>query len=106
MRYTIFFNMERDEMRSLQSQRLKELVNRVYHQVPFYRMKMDELGVKPEDIQSIDDIIKLPFTYKTDLRDHYPFGLFAAPMKDIVRIHEIDTRRCRYLFDLYPGNSW
>jgi len=79
--------MERDEMRSLQSQRLKELVNRVYHQVPFYRMKMDELGVKPEDIQSIDDIIKLPFTYKTDLRDHYPFGLFAAPMKDIVRIH-------------------
>jgi phenylacetate-CoA ligase len=59
----------------------------VYNHVAFYRKRMDETGVKPSDIQSIDDIVKLPFTYKTDLRDNYPFGLFAVPMKDIVRVH-------------------
>ena len=75
------------EMRKLQSERLKELVNKVYQNVEFYRKKMDEKGVRPSDIRSIDDISKLPFTNKTDLRDNYPFGLFAAPMKEIVRIH-------------------
>lgn len=79
--------MSRDEMRKLQSERLQTLVQHVYTNVAFYRRKMDEMGVKPEDIQSIDDIVKLPFTYKNDLRDHYPFGLFAVPMKDIVRVH-------------------
>ncbi len=79
--------MSREEMRELQSERLKQLVNHVYTNVAFYRRRMDEMGVKPEDIQTIDDIFKLPFTYKNDLRDHYPFGLFAVPMKDIVRVH-------------------
>lgn len=79
--------MSREEMRALQSERLTGLVHRVYNNVAFYRKKMDDMGVKPSDIQSIDDIVKLPFTYKTDLRDHYPFGLFAVPMKDIVRVH-------------------
>ena len=79
--------MSRNEMRDLQSERLKQLVNHVYTNVAFYRQRMDEMGVKPSDIQSIDDIVKLPFTYKTDLRDHYPFGLFAVPMKEIVRVH-------------------
>lgn len=79
--------MSREDMRELQSGRLKQLVNHVYNNVAFYRRRMDEMGVKPEDIQSIDDIVKLPFTYKNDLRDHYPFGLFAVPMKDIVRVH-------------------
>ncbi|HJV78788.1 MAG TPA: phenylacetate--CoA ligase [Paludibacter sp.] len=79
--------MNRQEMRALQSERLKQLVDRVYNNVDFYRKRMDEMGVKPSDIQSIDDIVKLPFTYKTDLRDNYPFGLFAVPMKDIVRVH-------------------
>lgn len=79
--------MGREEMRALQSERLRELVNRVYANVEFYRKRMDEMGVKPSDIQTIDDIVKLPFTYKTDLRDHYPFNLFAVPMKDIVRVH-------------------
>lgn len=74
-------------MRAIQTLRLKDLVQRVYSNVSFYRRRMDELGVKPQDIQSIDDIVKLPFTYKTDLRDHYPFGLFAVPMTDIVRVH-------------------
>ncbi len=79
--------MSRQNMRILQSERLKQLVQQVYDNVAFYRRRMDEMGVKPSDIQSIDDIVKLPFTYKNDLRDHYPFGLFAVPMKDIVRIH-------------------
>lgn len=79
--------MSREDMRAIQTLRLKDLVQRVYSNVSFYRRRMDELGVKPQDIQSIDDIVKLPFTYKTDLRDHYPFGLFAVPMTDIVRVH-------------------
>jgi len=79
--------ISRLEMRALQGEKLKELVNHVYNNVTFYRNRMDEMGVKPADIQSIEDIIKLPFTYKTDLRDHYPFGLFAVPMKEIVRVH-------------------
>ncbi len=79
--------MNREDMRALQSERLKQLVQHVYQNVAFYRCKMDEIGVKPADINSIDDIVKLPFTYKTDLRDNYPFDLFAVPMKDIVRVH-------------------
>ena len=79
--------ISREELRALQSERLIELVKRVYNNVPFYRQKMDDLGINPSHILSIDDITKLPFTYKTDLRDNYPFGLFAAPMKEIVRVH-------------------
>lgn len=79
--------MKREDMRALQSEQLNKLVNHVYTNVAFYRRRMDEMGVKPSDIQSIDDIVKLPFTYKTDLRDNYPYDLFAVPMKDIVRVH-------------------
>lgn len=79
--------MPADKMKALQSERLIQLVKHVYTNVAFYRNKMDEMGVKPSDITSIDDIVKLPFTYKSDLRDHYPFNLFAVPMKDIVRVH-------------------
>ena len=79
--------MSREAMRELQSQRLKNLVKHVYENVKFYRDKMDELKLKPDDIQSIDDITKLPFTHKQDLRDNYPFKLFAVPMKEIVRVH-------------------
>lgn len=79
--------MSREEMRKVQSERLIKTVNRVYNNVPFYKKKMDEAGVLPGDIKSIDDITKLPYTTKQDLRDNYPFGLFAAPMEDVVRIH-------------------
>lgn len=79
--------MDREDMRNLQSERLIKLVQRVYNHVPFYRKRMNEAGVRPSDIKSIDDIVKLPFTYKTDLRDNYPFNLFAVPMQDIVRVH-------------------
>ena len=79
--------MSREEMRQLQSERLRKLVHRVYHNVPFYRNKMQQLGMIPDDIRSIDEIVKLPFTTKQDLRDNYPYGLFAVPMSQIVRIH-------------------
>ncbi|MBA2862665.1 phenylacetate--CoA ligase family protein [Methanococcus maripaludis] len=79
--------MGREEMRELQSKRLSETVSRVYHNVPFYRKKMQSMGVYPEDIQSIDDLSKLPFTTKQDLRDNYPFGIFSVPMSEIVRVH-------------------
>jgi phenylacetate-CoA ligase len=79
--------MGREEMRELQSRRLRETVERVYHNSTFYRSKMQELGITPMDIESVDDLVKLPFTVKTDLRDNYPFGMFSAPMSEIVRLH-------------------
>lgn len=79
--------MPREQLRELQSERLCKMVKRVYEKVPFYRAKFDEMGLKPEDIKSIDDITMLPFTNKQDLRDNYPFDLFAVPMEDVVRIH-------------------
>ena len=77
----------REKLVALQNERLVKTVRRVYGNVPFYREKMDAAGVKPEDIRTIDDLYKLPFSYKKDLRDTYPFGLFAVPMKDVVRLH-------------------
>lgn len=79
--------MSRDEIHNLQSARLKKLVKRVYHNVEFYRKKMQELNLEPGDINGIEDLHKLPFTTKTDLRDNYPFGLFAVPESQIVRLH-------------------
>lgn len=75
------------EMEQLQLKRLQETVKRVYDKVPFYKNKFDELDVKPEDIQSVRDIARLPFTVKKDLRDHYPFGLFAVNQNELIRIH-------------------
>ena len=78
--------MSRDEMSVLQSRRLIDVVNRVYNNVEFYRRKMQDIGVEPGDIKSIEDIDKLPFTTKEDLKNNYPFGLLAIPMKDVVRV--------------------
>ena len=77
----------RETIVALQNERLIKTVKRVYENVPFYREKLDAVGVKPEDFRSIDDLHKLPFSYKKDLRDTYPFGLFAVPMKEVVRLH-------------------
>lgn len=79
--------MSREGMRALQLARLQETVTRTYNNVPFYKKRFDEIGLKPEDIQTLEDIQKIPFTVKNDLRDNYPFGLFGVPMRDIVRIH-------------------
>lgn len=79
--------MSRDELTNLQSERLRKLVDYVYHNAPYYREKMQKNGLLPCDIKGIEDIEKLPFTTKDDLRDNYPFGLFAVDKSQIVRIH-------------------
>lgn len=77
----------RDYLHALQSQKLLKMVGHAYENIPFYRKKFQEIGLQPGDIHSIDDICKLPFTVKNDLRDHYPFELFAVPQSELVRIH-------------------
>ncbi len=79
--------MPREDMRKLQSERLVAQVKHVYEHVPYYRDLMDKKGVKPDDIQSVDDLHKLPFLSKADLREAYPYGLLATPLSDCVRIH-------------------
>ena len=79
--------MPREDLEALQLKRLQAVAERVYHLVPFYRRRMDELGVKPEHIRTLGDLRHLPYTTKQDLRDNYPFGMFAVPMDQIVRIH-------------------
>ena len=79
--------MPADKMRELQGLRLQDCVKRMYGKVPYYTDKMKKAGIKPEDINSLDDLVHLPFTDKEDMRDNYPYGTFAVPMDDIVRIH-------------------
>ena len=79
--------MNRNELRKIQDEKLCWQVKRMYENVELFRTRMDEKGLKPEDIKGVDDLHKLPFSYKQDLRDYYPYGLFAVPLKDIVRIH-------------------
>ena len=79
--------MSRDKMTEVQTKRLIDTVKKVYNNVPFYRSKMQKAGIEPGDIKSLDDLKKLPFTKKQDLRDTYPYGMFAVPMSEIVRIH-------------------
>ena len=79
--------MSREALKALQSERLVWQVKRMYERVELFRNRMDEKGLKPEDIKGVEDLHKLPFSYKQDLRDYYPFGLFAEPLKNIVRTH-------------------
>ncbi len=97
--------MSREDMRKLQSERLIKTVKTCYEKVPFYQKKMDDMGVKPEDIKSIDDINKLPFTTKTDLRDEYPFGLEAVPHNKIRRIHASSGTTGKPVVDTYTEND-
>ncbi|MGA2937533.1 MAG: phenylacetate--CoA ligase [Syntrophobacteraceae bacterium] len=76
-----------EELQKFQFAKLKETVSWLYERIPFYRRKLDESGVRADDLKSVDDITKLPFTEKNDLRDNYPFGLCAVPMNEVVRIH-------------------
>jgi phenylacetate-CoA ligase len=80
-------SLSRKGMKKLQGERLAKVCERVYASVPFYKKMFDKAKIKPAQIKSIDDIVRLPFTTKLDLRDNYPFGMFAVPMKEIVRIH-------------------
>ena len=79
--------LPREALEKLQLKRLRATVERVYASVPFYKKKFDEKGLTPSHIRTLEDIARLPFTTKTDLRDNYPFGLFSLPMEDVVRIH-------------------
>jgi len=79
--------MPREQLRAIQDERLRDVVRRCYENVPFYRDKMQKLGITPKDIRGVCDIELLPFTEKQDLRDNYPFGMFAVPTSEIVRIH-------------------
>lgn len=79
--------MPRASLEKLQSDRLKEQVERCYERVECFRRRMDEAGLKPSDIHGIEDLSKIPFSYKKDLRDYYPYGLFAEPMENVVRVH-------------------
>lgn len=76
-----------EQIKALQSERLRKQVAHVYANVPYYRNLMEEKGLKPGDIKGVEDLYKLPFTYKKDLRDTYPYGLFAVPLRDVVRLH-------------------
>lgn len=80
-------SMDREELEQLQLERLESTVSRVYMNVPFYRKKFDEAGIDPDNIKSLEDIRRLPFTTKNDLRESYPYGLFAVPLREVVRIH-------------------
>ena len=79
--------MDREELEQLQLERLQATLNRVYGHVPFYRKRLDAMGISPEDITSLSELSRLPFTTKEDLRDNYPYGLFAVPMREVVRVH-------------------
>ncbi len=82
-----FEQMSREELEQLQIERLEATINRAYLNVPFYRKKFDELGIDPDQIKSLDDLRRLPFTTKDDLRENYPYGMFAVPLREVVRIH-------------------
>jgi phenylacetate-CoA ligase len=82
-----FETLPREVLEALQLKRLKQVVQRVYHTVGFYRRVFDEAGITPDDIKTLDDLKRFPFTTKQDLRDNYPFGMFAVPMSSVVRLH-------------------
>ena len=94
-----------EEMRAIQNEKLVKQVKHVYENVEYYRNLMDEKGVKPEDIQSIDDLHKLPFLTKADLRDAYPYGLLGANLKDCVRIHSTSGTTGRRVVAFYTQND-
>ena len=97
--------MDREQLRKLQLERLQATVKRCYDNVAVFRERMNEKGLTPDDVKSLDDLAKLPFTTKQDLRDYYPYDLFAAPMKDIVRIHASSGTTGRQIVAGYTRND-
>ena len=97
--------MSREDMKKLQSEKLVKQVKHVYENVPYYRQLMDEKGVTPDDIKGIDDLYKLPFLTKDDLRDAYPYGLLAKPIEDCVRIHSTSGTTGRRVVAFYTQHD-
>ena len=100
-----FETMPEEEMRKFQLENLKKTVKWVYEKVSFYRKKFDERGVKPEDLKTLEDLSRFPFTVKTDLRDNYPFGLCAVPLTELVRIHASSGTTGKPITGPYTGND-
>jgi phenylacetate-CoA ligase len=100
-----FETMPLEEMRRFQSEHLKMTVKWVYEKVPFYKNKFDEQGIRPEDIKTLEDLSKLPFTAKTDLRDNYPFGLCAVPLSQVIRIHASSGTTGKPITGPYTAND-
>lgn len=97
--------MPLDQLQALQSERLASQVQHVYENVPYYRQKMDEMGLKPEDIKGIDDLEKLPFTNKDELRDQYPYGFLGVPLEDCVRIQSTSGTTGRRVVAFYTQDD-
>ncbi len=95
----------REDILKLQNERLVKQVKHVYDNVPYYRKKMEEAGVSPEDIRSVEDLHKLPFITKDDLRDAYPYGLLAVPLKDCVRIQSTSGTTGRRVVAFYTQHD-
>ena len=95
----------REDLRARQSELLVQTVERVYQNVPYYRKKMDEAGVKPEHIHGLEDLHLLPFLTKDDLREAYPYGLMARPLEDCVRIHSTSGTTGRRVVAFYTQND-
>ena len=95
----------REELLKIQNEKIVKQVKHVYENVPYYRDLMDKKGVKPEDIKSVDDIKKLPFLSKADLRDAYPYGLLATDLKDCVRIHSTSGTTGKRVVAFYTQND-
>ena len=97
--------MEREELHQVQLERLQSTLNRAYKNVPFYRQQFDVLGLDPGMVASTEDISKLPFTTRKDLSDNYPYGLFAVPLRDIVRISSSAGTFPATADPIWPGRS-
>jgi phenylacetate-CoA ligase len=102
---TDYETLPRDELRALQGRRLGSLVDALYRRVPFYRTKMDAMGVKPHHIQGIEDVARLPFTTKDEMRDVYPYGLLAVDLKEIVEIHTSSGTTGKPVVDAYTAGD-
>src|SRR6266480_4386857 len=87
MVYNQVETLPREKLRQLQDERLRQMIGYVYERMPFYQQMFNSLGMRPGDIRSVEDLPKLPFTRKQDLKDHYPFGLLAVPREQIIRVH-------------------
>ena len=98
--------MSQEQIRKLQSERLVKQVRHVYDNVPYYRAKMEEKGITPEDIHGVEDLHKLPFLTKSDLRDAYPYGLLATPLQDCVRIHPPPGPQAGAWWHSIPSTMW
>ncbi len=97
--------MAYEDMRKLQEERLREQVKHVYENVPYYKQLMDDKGITPEDIQTLDDVKKLPFLTKSDLRDQYPYGLLAKPLSECVRFQSTSGTTGRRVVAFYTQND-